>query len=87
MQNKYTVRIPHRPRKSYAKIPQPWHKRIAIALKILEIDPFIGITMTGDMADKRKVVIWPYRIIYRIRQKQKVIEILEIEHRQNTSYR
>jgi mRNA-degrading endonuclease RelE of RelBE toxin-antitoxin system len=87
MQDKYFVYIPKKPQKSLDKIPQPWHKRIFIALKILETNPFLGEKMHADMADKSKIIIWPYRIIYHINEKNGVIEILEINHRQNTSYK
>ena len=87
MQNKYYVFIPKKPQKSLEKITQPWHKRIFIALKMLETNSFLGEKMHADMADRRKIVIWPYRIIYRINEKDGVIEVLEIEHRQNTSYK
>lgn len=87
MSDKYVIHIPHRPQKSFKKIPEPWRKRIFVALKILETNPFIGEKMRQDMADKRKIVIWPYRIIYRINEQKGIVEILEIEHRQNTSYR
>lgn len=86
MKDKYIIHIPHRPRKSLKKIPEPWHKRIFVALKMLETNPFLGEKMYADMADRKKIVIWPYRIIYRIKERDGIIEILEIEHRQNTSY-
>ena len=86
MQNRYIVHIPHRPKKSLKKIPQPWQKRILDVLTVLETNPFIGEIMRTDMSDKRKIVIWPYRIIYGIANNN-IIEIFEIEHRQNTSYK
>jgi len=70
MQNKYFVYIPKKPRKSVIKIPQPWQKRILDVLTALETNPFLGEKMHADMADRRKIVIWPYRIIYRIKEKE-----------------
>ncbi len=86
MQNEYYVYVPKKPQKSLNKIPQPWHKRIFIALKLLKTNPFLGVQMHADLADRRKIVIWPYRIIYHIKEREGVIEILEINHRGNTSY-
>ena len=87
MQNKYFVYIPKKPRKSVIKIPQPWQKRILDVLTALETNPFLGEKMHADMADRRKIVIWPYRIIYRIKEKEGIIEALEIDHRQNMPYK
>lgn len=87
MQDKYIVHIPHKPRKSFKKIPEPWHKRIFIVLKMLETNPFLGEKMHDDMTDRNKIVIWPYRIIYHFDKDRSIVEILEIEHRQNTSYK
>ncbi len=87
MSDKYVIHIPRKPRKSLKKIPEVWRKRIFIALKILETNPLIGEKMHADMADRRKIIIWPYRIIYRANKQRKVVEILEIEHRQNMSYK
>jgi len=87
MQNKYFVYIPKKPRKSVIKIPQPWQKRILDVLTALETNPFLGEKMHADMADRRKIVIWLYRIIYRIKEKEGIIEVLEIDHRQNMPYK
>ena len=87
MQDKYIIHIPRKAKKSFRKIPEPWHKRIFIALKSLELNPLLGEKMHGDMADKRKIIIWPYRIIYGVNQEKSIVEIFEIEHRGNTSYK
>lgn len=87
MQDKYFVYTPKKSIKSAKKIPQPWQKRILDALTILETNPFLGEQMHADLADRRKIVIWPYRIVYRVKESEGIIEILEIEHRQNTSYK
>jgi len=86
MQDKYYVYIPKKPQKSLDKIPQPWHKRIFIALKMLETNLYLGEKMHGDMSNERKIVIWPYRIIYRVNEQKSAVEVLEINHRGNTSY-
>ena len=87
MLNKYLVYVLKPAKKSVKKIPQPWQKRILDVLTALETSPFLGEKMHGDMADKRKIIIWPYRIIYGVNQEKSIVEIFEIEHRGNTSYK
>jgi len=86
MQNKYSVYIPKSVRKSFLKIPSPWVDRIKKVIDILEINPYLGEKMHGELSDRRKIRIWPYRIIYRINEKKSIIEIFEIKHRGNVSY-
>jgi mRNA-degrading endonuclease RelE of RelBE toxin-antitoxin system len=52
----------------------------------LELEPYLGEKMGGEMKDKRKIRVWPYRIIYRIEEKTKCIKVMEIEYWGHTSY-
>lgn len=83
---KYYVHVPKTPRKSLRKIPLPWQVRILDVLTDLETRPYLGDKMQGKYSDQRKIKVWPYRIIYRIKEEIKLIEIMEIEHRGRTSY-
>ncbi len=82
----YYVNVPKSARKSLRKIPLPWQVRILDVLTDLETTPYLGEKMGGDMKDKRKIRVWPYRIIYKIQEDLKLIKIMEIEHRGHTSY-
>ena len=86
MPHKYYVYTPDVIVKSLAKIPLPWSARIKKVINSLAYQPFLGEKMKGDMAPRRKIKVWPYRIIYRIREEIKFIVIVEVEHRGNTSY-
>ncbi len=86
MKNRYFIHLSNSVKKSVEKIPQPWQKRILDILTILEINPFMGTKMQGGLSDKRKIVIWPYRIIYQINKKEKSIIVVEVKHRGNVSY-
>ena len=78
----YKIRIRHKIEKDLYKIPFPWQKRIAQAIDALKDNPFYGEKMWGKLKDRRKIRIWPYRIIYRIYKSQKIIYIERIAHRQ-----
>ena len=80
--NGYKIKIRHKAEKELYKIPFPWRKRIAQAIDVLEENPFYGEKMCGKLKDRRKIRIWPYRIIYRIYKSKKIIYIERISHRQ-----
>ena len=82
----FSLYIPKSALKSMKKIPLPWSFRIWQVINRLHHEPYLGEKMTGDMEDKRKIKVWPYRIIYEIEENIKLIKIKEIEHRGNTSY-
>jgi len=72
--------------KSMAKIPLPWQGRIRAAIDALETEPYYGQKMRGQYAAKRKIRVWPYRIIYSIEEDIKLVKVFEVEHRGQTSY-
>ena len=78
----YKIKIRRKAEKDLYKIPLPWRKRIAQAIDILEDNPFYGEKMWGKLKNRRKIRIWPYRIIYRVYSQQKIIYIEHISHRQ-----
>lgn len=82
----YLVIAPKNIRKAIIKIPIPWQLRIIENLRKLETDPFLGVHMKGKLKNNRKLVIWPYRIIYTINESDKTIIIVEIGHKGNVSY-
>ncbi len=76
----YKIKIRHKAEKELYKIPFPWQKRIVQAIDALEKDPFYDEKMWGKFKDQRKIRIWPYRIIYRIYPRQKIVYIECISH-------
>lgn len=87
MPDKFYVFVPKSAKKSIKKIPLPWQFRIMQALSALEVDPYFGERMAGKLQGKRKIRIWPYRIIYQIDAKKKIVMIVEIGHRGGMSYK
>ena len=78
----YKIKIRHKAEKALYKIPFPWQKRIAQAIDALKKDPFYGEKMWGKLKNRRKIRVWPYRIIYRLYPRQKIIYIERIAPRQ-----
>lgn len=81
MPEQYFVYLSKSIQKSVSKIPDPWRRRINQALVMLEVDPFYGERMTGKLQNNRKIRLWPYRIIYKIDEKKKIVIIVEVGHR------
>ncbi len=86
MAARYIVYISKSIRKSLLHIPSPWSGRIEKAINMLEEDPCYGEKMIGSLKGKRKIRVWPYRIVYEADLKKKIIIIVEIGHRGSVSY-
>lgn len=82
MPEKFFIFIPNSVKKDIKKIPFPWQVRVMQAIGVLEHDPFYGEKLSGDLEGKRKIRIWPYRVIYQLDLKKKIIIIVEARHRQ-----
>jgi len=82
----YCVYVPNAPRKSLKKIPLPWQVRILDVLTTLKNNPYLGDKMQGEYSDRRKIRVWPYRIIYMVYEDAKIIRIMEIKRRGDVSY-
>ncbi len=83
----YTVLISGKPKKNLQKIPQPWQSRIIHALEQLESDPFCGEKMWGKYKDFKKLRIWPYRVVYQLDERRKIVSVVEIGHRGGMGYK
>ena len=68
--------------KSLSKIPLPWRLRIIKAIDDLAYNPYRGEKLWREFVGKRKIRVWPYRIIYSIDKKNKTVYILDVGHRQ-----
>jgi len=86
MTEKYFIYLHKRAEKALYKIPKLARQRIEKIIDGLEIDPYLGVKMNGELAHLRKIKLANYRIIYQVIESKIVIEILEIESRGNMSY-
>ncbi len=86
MPTEFFVKTPPSVQKSMRKIPFPWIERIRMAIDSISIDPFQGEKMLGRYKHARKVRVWPYRIIYVVDKVNRVVSLLEVDHRGSMSY-
>jgi mRNA-degrading endonuclease RelE of RelBE toxin-antitoxin system len=87
MSKHFLIFVPNSVKKSLAKIPLPWIFRMGKTIDSLETNPYIGEKMGGYLKDKRKIHVWPYRIIYTVNEKKRIVIIQEVAHRGNVSYK
>lgn len=76
------VLITEEVRKHYQHLPKAERIKIRKRLSVLEGNPFAGKKLEGEIAKYRSLKAWPYRIIYSINEKQKIIIVKSILHRQ-----
>ena len=68
--------------KSLKKLPQNKQKKLAIKLYFLKNNPQAGKVLKGVFKSLFSLIVWPYRIIYELDTKEKIITIHKIQHRQ-----
>ena len=69
-------------KKHYKRLPRVEQKKIQKKLLQLVKEPLAGKLLEGDLAGSRSIRAWPYRIIYRVNQNLKRVEVSVILHRQ-----
>ena len=69
MEGSFVVYVPKSVRRDLLKIPLPWRMRMVKAIDSLATNPWAGEKMLGKMAARRKLRVWPYRLLYRIEEK------------------
>ncbi len=70
--------------KHFHLLPESEKKKIKRNLVILKDTPLAGKKLEGELSESRSLRSWPYRIIYTINLKDKIIEASDILHRQGT---
>jgi len=78
----YKVILANEARRSWRKIKGQDKHKISIALKALEDEPRLGAKMMGSYQDCYRLRVWPYRIVYRIRNRRLVVFVIAIGQRE-----
>ena len=79
---RYQIKFKPRAQKELQKIPQKDKNRILTSIVGLTQDPFIGKKLKGDYEGYYSIRVWPYRIIYSILNKELLVIVIRIGHRQ-----
>ncbi|PIU03693.1 hypothetical protein COT44_01850 [Candidatus Shapirobacteria bacterium CG08_land_8_20_14_0_20_39_18] len=67
---------------NFCRIPKSEQKKINTKLHLLRENPLSDKPLTGELQGLWSLRAWPYRILYEFKQKEKVIIIHRILHRQ-----
>ena len=78
----WTIRFEKRAKKDLYKIPQQYQKRIFSVLPILQLNPYVGKKLEGELDGYYAYRVWPDRIIYKIFKEILLVMISRIGHRQ-----
>lgn len=80
----YKASISPRAKKHLKNITKEIHREaIALAIEDIKENPYIGKPLTHELTGKFSHRIGMYRIIYKIKEKDNLIEILTAGHRSN----
>ena len=79
---RYQIVVTKKAQKGLNKIPNPYYQKIIAAFAILGNDPFCGKKLVAKHKGEWSFRVWPYRIIYKIKNLELVVLIVKVGHRQ-----
>ena len=77
----FEVRISSKAEKQIKQIKKLYQTAILSALEELREDPFAGKPLSKDLTGRFSYKISVYRIIYKVNQRDKIVNILSAGHR------
>lgn len=78
----YSVIVPKKVQKEINKLDDKYRIKILSALVVLENNPYLGKRLEGKYKNEWSLRVWPYRIIYQIKNKQMIVLVVKVGHRQ-----
>ncbi len=79
----YTLRIPPRVQKFIKDLPERYRRSAIEALEEIKLDPSGGKPLKRDLKNKFSYRIGVFRIVYKIKDRDKIVEVLKIGHRRD----
>jgi len=76
------VELTDKAKRQLKKLPAEQQRKVIRKLRLLEDFPLSGKALSGDFSGSYSFRAWPYRIIYVIDKKSKLVEVITVEHRQ-----
>ncbi len=68
-------------RKKLDKLPKKDQEKIKKVLESLQVSPYVGKKLSGELAGLYSVRAWPYRIMYAVIKKELIILVVDVGHR------
>lgn len=77
----FEVRISTKAEKQIKKIKKIYQTAILSALEELREDPYVGKPLSKDLTSRFSYKVNVYRIIYKVNQQDKIVNIISAGHR------
>lgn len=77
----YKVRISNHAENQIKKLPEKIQEAVIDSFRELKDSPYIGKKLSRELSDRFSYRISIYRIIYKINEKDKIVNILSAGHR------
>ncbi|MEK7186332.1 MAG: type II toxin-antitoxin system RelE/ParE family toxin [Patescibacteria group bacterium] len=77
------VALSEKAKRDYKRLPKFAISKIEKKLEFISQNPYSGKKLGGELGNFWSLRVWPYRIIYEINKKKKLVEIHKIIHRQS----
>lgn len=68
--------------KQFLKLPKHIQEKIIRAYDSLKLNPIAGAKLQGELKNYYKFRVGDYRIVYRFSSKERLVQVVKIEHRQ-----
>lgn len=78
----YRIVIPKKEQKDLSKIDVRYKNRIERTIGLLVDKPLSGKKISGLHKHRYTIRVWPYRIVYEVDKRRKIVLIIRIGHRQ-----
>lgn len=79
----HRVVVPKKAQRELEKIHNIYRPKILAALTALASDPYRGKKLHGEHAGKWSYHVWPYRILYHIKNRTCIVLVVRIGHRKD----
>lgn len=79
----YRLNIDRKTVKNLKKTNHKFREKISLTLLKIQENPFIGKSLKGWHEKLFTVRVWPFRIVYQLDQKSRVINVISIKHRKD----
>lgn len=77
----YRIELTSQAKKELKIIKRVYQEAIGVALEELKENPFLGKPLVRELTGKFSYKVGAYRIIYQIKEKDKIIQVITAGHR------
>ena len=79
----YNIEFDKKAANFFKKLDKNLQERIGKKINELENNPYLGEQLIGNLSGLRRLRIGDYRVIYKVKNEQLIILILDVGHRKN----